>query len=241
MMKIWIFILLSLPLFADVRTVDIPYLEAFDYRGEGHIEIVQGDHNQFTIEGTKTQVTNADIEAAGGTLKVSPTDPFSVGTVKDLIKGKLIVKDLKKIYLSGSVSVDIDSLKGESLMIDIGLPGANLLEGTIDVRRLGVHIEGGTRVVLKGRAKEEMVFIKGSGAFEGENLQSEQGHVRIEGAGSAFVNVADTLKATIVGYGNIHYVGTPKQIDDNIKGEGKISPYQPGQQPQKYNHEQSGN
>ena len=67
----------------------------------------------------------------------------------------------KKIYLSGSVTVDIDSLKGESLLIDIGLPGANLLEGTIEVRRLGVHIQGGTRVVLKGRAKEEMIFIKG--------------------------------------------------------------------------------
>lgn len=240
-MKIWIFLLLSLPLLAEVHTIDIPYLDTLDYQGEGYIEIVQGDHNQFSIEGTKTQISNADIEAVGGTLKVSPSDPFSVGTVKDVLKGKLTVKDLKKIYLSGSVTVDIDSLKGESLLIDIGLPGANLLEGTIDVRRLGVHIQGGTRVVLKGRAKEEMIFIKGSGAFEGENLQSEQGHVRIEGAGTAFVNVTDSLKATIVGYGAIHYVGAPKKIDDNIKGEGKITPYQPGQKPQQDSHEQSGN
>lgn len=229
----FIFYLLSIQSFAQdlKRTYNYDYLDGFSYQGTGHIEIKQGDKNTFTIKGTERQLNNTDIHFQQGILSVKTKDPFLYMSVSDYIEGELIVKDLKKIFVTGSVSLDIDRLKGETLLIHINVPGAALVEGNIDFDRLAVYLEGGGRTVLKGKVKEEMIYIKRSGAFESQDLEAVNGNVLIEGVGTAYVHVKETLKVNITGYGHVHYVGSPRTIEDRIHGEGKISPYHKDYQP----------
>jgi hypothetical protein len=43
-----------------------------------------------------------------------------------------------------------------------------------------------------------------------------------KGTNSNFVNVENRLEATIIGTGNIYYLGNPSVLKENIIGSGKL-------------------
>ena len=53
--------------------------------------------------------------------------------------------------------------------------------------------------------------------------ESRIAEINITGSGSAFVNVSETLMATITGSGSIRYLGAPV-IETSILGEGSVEP-----------------
>ncbi|NGX51206.1 MAG: hypothetical protein K1060chlam2_01067 [Chlamydiae bacterium] len=155
------FYLFSFQSFAedDTRHFDLPDLELFTFEGSGSIEIQQGEKNLLILKGDR-----AEVEIDQGRLTVSQAEG---------VEGKLIVRDLKRIHLEGSVAVDIDRLEGESLMVEMGGEGESLLEGTIDLKHLALIVRAGDRVLLRGRVGEAMVYMEGSAMFEDDELIAE--------------------------------------------------------------------
>jgi len=191
-MRIWVclfFYLLSFQLSAEeiTRSYAIADLEIFSYEGSGRIEIQQGEKNTFTIKGDKSLIDNTLIDINRGCLSVKPSNH------SDVLEGKLIVTNLNKILLNGNVAVDIDQLNGDVLMVEMGRDGEPLVEGTIDVNRFALTMYGESRAVLRGNVKEVMIYIKGAGSFEGQELVADDAKIRIDGSGSAIINVKDVI------------------------------------------------
>ena len=64
--------------------------------------------------------------------------------------------------------------------------------------------------------------ISGSGAFEGEALESATGTVSVSGSGNAVVNVNDDLDVKVSVSGNVKYLGDPS-VTASISGSGDVS------------------
>lgn len=218
--------LLNIQLFSHEfsKTYDINYLREFVYIGAGNLEIKQSDRNRLTLTGEESLLDNTFFSNERGVLTIAPKDPFFTGRYPGIVKGMLEVKNLKKITLNGSVSVDIDKFKGDELTIELLAQGSSLLEGYLELQKLSLKIEGSASAVLRGSAESQSIFINGAGAYNGQDFMTQNTTIHIYGAGTVFVNAEELLNASVMGYGHVHYVGTPK-INKRIVGGGKVSPY----------------
>ena len=206
------------------KSYDFNHIREFSYVGMGKIEIKQGDKNQLILTANPKLLEKIVVTNQRGVLSIALSD-----TYKGIIKGVLIVNNLSKITLRGDVSVDIDKLKGKELMIVLQEEGSSLIEGFVEFDKLAITISGNSEALLKGEVKDQVVYISGSGIYEGEALKSKNANVHIQGAGTAFVYATDKLEGSTIECGHIHYVGTPKIINDKIQGGGRLSPYKNGQ------------
>lgn len=57
-----------------------------------------------------------------------------------------------------------------------------------------------------------------------QNLKSDNANINISGVGTVTTATQDTLTTAITGTGSIYYKGTPKHINREISGVGKIEP-----------------
>lgn len=207
------------------QTFNFSYLREFTYDGPGKIEIKQGDKDRLTLTADEDLLGRTNILNHDGTLSISPKKQFFSGKYLGIITGTLEVKNLSRIDLNGSVSVDIDKLQGNELMINLGLEGSSLIEGLLNFQRIAVIINGSSEAALKGKVEEQIVYITGSGLYAGAALESKNAMVHIRGPGTAVINATDELIGIITGYGYIYYVGVPKTLRKRIDGQGEIIPY----------------
>lgn len=220
-------VFLGCSLFAEdvTETFRYEYLNKFLFHGNGKIEIVQGSENVLELSADRRLLRNTEVSVNQGELIIHPVDLDLAERYPEILHAKLTVKELDKIFLAGNAQVDIDEMKGDHLMIVMQLGGASLLEGTIDYDYLIVNLYGSAEASLRGKVKDQTVYIKGSGKYSGEHLKSVDTTVNIEGSGTAYVWPTGNLDASIMGFGHIHYVKKPKAINTRVEGTGKVSPY----------------
>lgn len=219
----WVFFLLlyNILIFSNevTRTYDLNSIREFVYGGGGKIEIKQTGRNRLTLAGKASLLNNTLLTNQRGILSLTPKDHSS-----EIIEGILEVIDLNKITLSGNVAVDIDMLKGNELIIELLAEGSPLLEGCLEFRKLSLKIEGSAHAILKGKGESQSVYITGEGNYVGRDFITKTSTAHIQQRGTASVNASDKLNASVIGYGQIHYMGNPK-INKQLSGEGKILPY----------------
>lgn len=223
-------ILLSANLFSIEATkiYDINYVREFVYIGAGKIEIKQSDRNRLILKGEEPLIANVLLDDGRGILSLSPKDPFCMGRYPGIVTGVLEVKDLNKITLNGSIAIDVDHFKTDELTIIMLDEGSSLFEGVLEVQNLSLKIEGSSEAVIKGQANTQSVFLTGSGIYDGQGFETKISTIHISGAGTALVYATELLNGFILGYGHIHYVGTPNKINQRVSGDGKLTPYTPG-------------
>lgn len=211
------------------RIYDFSHVRELSYYGQGKLEIKQADKNRLTLTTDSELIEHIHISDHQGVLDIQPKGEFNSGNFPENMIGTLEVKNLSKIHLKGNVSVDIDKLQGDQLMIHMDLEGASLIEGFLDFHRIAVVMHGDSQALLKGNVIEQMVYIKGPGLYLGQDLTSDYAKVYVQNAGRAIVNTTQELDTSVVGYGNVHYT-KPKPIilKQKVKGEGEISPYKEG-------------
>lgn len=221
-------VLLSLSTFCFTveltRVYDFSDLRELSYHGQGKLEVKQSDKDRLTITADSELIDHLHISDYGRVLDIHVKEEFSLRNFPGNVVGTLEIKNLSKINLRGDISVDIDKLQGDHLMINMDLEGSSLIEGFLDFHRVAVVIHGNSQALLKGNVIEQIIYIKGSGAYLGQDLMSEYAKVYLKGAGRAIVNTIDELDASVVGYGHIHYImPKPTILKQKVKGEGQVS------------------
>lgn len=212
-MKVWVLFLIWINLSSlcaeeTFQTYTFPKLTDVHYEGFGRFEIHQSNQNTCTLKGDPTLLDQIEISYQNGNLLIRSNLPSQHETFTVILQ----VVHLKKLILSGDVVVDIDTIKGEDLMIEMGGYGTPLVEGYIDYKRLFIAMYGETHSLLKGKVKDLMVYIEGSGVYRGELLESVNGNVWIQGLGKACVHIKQTLTISTLGWGRVEYAGNPKRI-----------------------------
>lgn len=168
--------------------------------------------------------THADLiklistKVENGVLVIS-SDPCI--DAKDGLTIKLNTAILGDIKINGSGDVFSEKeMVSENLNIVIN--GSGDINLPVNITNLNVKINGSGDVALNGKSNECTININGSGDFEAPKLEIINANIDINGSGDADVKVKNTLKAKIVGSGDVTFYGKPNTIVPNIIGSGSV-------------------
>ncbi len=107
--------------------------------------------------------------------------------------------------------------------IKVEISGGQVLDlGTITQDRLEIVVDGGGRATAKGRVKELIVRVDGSGTVDFGGVQADIVDVEISGTGNAGVFGTQMVDVTISGAGSVRLKAKPKTLKQSITGPGRI-------------------
>ena len=168
-------------------------------RGSGALVIEQTGEESLAIVADDNLMPLLTSDVRDGKLILSVNDNTSIRPTEQ-ITYRLTVKDLSEIEISGSGAADAKGIQTD---------------------RLASVISGSGKIIIAGKANEQVIVISGSGDFLGEGLKCKKAAITVSGSGKAVLAVSDTLDATISGSGSTKYVGEPK-VNTKVSGSGSV-------------------
>lgn len=195
-----------------------------ELNGSGTVNITQGDTEALTIEAEDNVIDRIESRVSNGTLHLGMKSPwyfFWLWPTRD-ITYELTVQDLNALSISGSGTINSDSLTTDQFSVTVS--GSGKAKMKMHVQELEVDISGSGEFDLSGTAVSQLVDINGSGKYDAKNLLSKSAEFSVSGSGQGIVNVSDELQISISGSGKVEYIGSPK-ISQEISGSGKIQEY----------------
>jgi hypothetical protein len=184
----------------------------------GKLELRMGDSEGLTIETDDNVLPLVETVVENGTLKIRPSRRNLNLRTKNL---KIVVnaRQIERLSLGGSGSVDADVLRAPRLDIDLGGSGDIRVRG-LESDSVAVNLGGsGDFKASGGKARKLSVSIGGSGTVDMGRVQSDNASVSLAGSGEATVWARNELSMTIAGSGDVNYYGDPR-VSKSIVGSG---------------------
>lgn len=200
--------------------------------------IVQDSVEEVIVEAESNLMPYIQTWVSGSTLVLREHDNHCLKT-NFPIRITVKVKDLNRIYLTGSGSIMGNTeftantfkieLTGSGVIdLDVNAPtieGVISGSGRIDLgamaNQVNVRISGSGEIYLWGEASQTNLEITGSGSVKAYGLVQDTCFVTITGSGNVYVYVIDYLDVRISGSGSVYYKGFP-QIVTTITGSGSV-------------------
>jgi len=198
-------------------------------REYGHLFISQGLEESLRIEGQEALVRMVKTEVRNGELLIDLDGGWwdkTWGALSSTLEGKplkyyLTLKHLDGLFITGAARVKADGLKLEDFQLILKGAGEVILSN-IQAKRLDIELPGAGVISLSGKAKEQNIYLKGAGSFDGPRLETENTNVKLQGVGRATVWATKNLNAHVDGVGSIEYYGSP-EVRKSVSGLGKVS------------------
>lgn len=189
---------------------------AFDMPGK--VELRLGDSEGVVIEADDNLLPLVETVVENGTLKIRPSRRNLSLRTKNL---KVVVhaRQIERLALGGSGSVDADLLRAPRLNIDLGGSG-EINVRKLDSESVAVSLGGsGNFKAGAGQTRKLSVSIGGSGTVDMGRVQSDSASVSVAGSGEATVWARNELSMTIAGSGDVNYYGDPR-VSKSVVGSG---------------------
>jgi hypothetical protein len=185
----------------------------------GKVDVRRGDREGLTIEADDNLLPLIETVVEDGTLKIRNKRGSNLRT-KNL---KVIVqaRELDRLALGGSGTIDADRVNGTRVQFDIGGSGA-INVGKVEGERIVANIGGrGDLKTQGGTARTVSISIGGMGNVDLAHVHTDSANVTVAGSGNATLWVRDSLSLTIAGSGDINYYGDP-QVSKSVLGSGDV-------------------
>jgi hypothetical protein len=183
-----------------------------------NLELRIGSTESITIETDDNLQQHIETVIENGTLKIRPAKRntnLSSRTMKIIVTAK----EIDRIALGGSGSIESDALRAGKLSIDLGGSGSINIKA-MDAESVAVSVGGsGNLKTGGGNAGSVSVSIGGSGDVDLGQVKSREASVSVAGSGEATVWASSALSVTIAGSGDVNYYGDPK-ISRSVVGSG---------------------
>ncbi len=182
---------------SDVRTVTA--FSKIDAGGFYELSWQPGPPS-LTVTTDENLLSHITTNVSGDQLKI---DLDGAMAPTDGIKVIVTSPELTTVELSGAVEFLAKPLAGAKFSIDTS---------------------GAVKVTLAGKVARLLANLTGASKLAAADLQTEDVELSVTGAGKADVTATNSLKAAITGAGKVVYGGSPKSVEKNITGAGKIEP-----------------
>lgn len=186
----------------------------------GKLELRMGDVEGVSIETEDNLLPLVETVVENGTLRIRPSKRNLSLRSKNL---KVVVnaRQIERLALGGSGSIEADGLRAPRLSIDLGGSG-DVNVRSVDSDSVAVTVGGsGDFKVGGGSARKLSVSIGGSGTVDMGRVQSDSASVSVAGSGDASVWARNELSVTIAGWGDVAYYGDPR-VSNSVVGSGKV-------------------
>jgi hypothetical protein len=196
----------------------LPHFTTIDLSGLGNLIIKQTNKEaNFTVEAETAILPLVVVYVKNDVLYIDLKNASEHTEAK--INFYLSVKELKTITSSSSSTITIEGFKADELTVNLVSFGEGKIN--VDVNKLNVKLEGGSRMTASGNAEQQMITINGAGEFHGARLAGKNVSLELSGTSLATVAASDNLTVKISGEGKVHYCGRPS-ITKDISGKGSI-------------------
>lgn len=184
----------------------------------GNVELRLGTGENITLETDENLLAEIATVIEDGVLKIGPVKRnahLKTRTMKIWVNAKQI----ERIALGGSGSINSDSLRASKLQFDLGGSGSINLKG-MESDAVSVNLGGsGNFKSGVGNATTLSVSIGGSGDVDLGQVRARDASVSVAGSGEAVVWASHALNVTIAGSGDVGYYGQPK-LSRTVIGSG---------------------
>ncbi|MEN8138057.1 MAG: head GIN domain-containing protein [Bacteroidota bacterium] len=219
-------IILSLATFLFVSTtfaqnIDTRQLRDFEnvtsYDGVS-VQLVPSNKNYVKVSGDN--IDEVVTQVSDKTLKIKMTfgSNFKGGDSHVIV---YFAGDLKEIKATEGSSISSNEKIKNRLLTIKSIEGADV-DIKVDSKDLIIKIATGGKIELEGKSENLSVNISTGGNFDGKNLKSKYGEVKVSAGGDANVQVEEILDATVTMGGNIFYYGETKTVNKDISLGGNI-------------------
>lgn len=182
------------------------------------VELRIGNTESVTIETDDNLLPLIETSIENGTLKIRPTKK-NMNLQTRIMRIVVQAREVERISLGGSGSIQSDALRGGKLQFDLGGSGSIDVKG-IDGESVAVTVGGsGNLKSGGGTVKTVSVSIGGSGDVDLGQVRSNEASVSVAGSGEATVWAREALSVTIAGSGDVNYYGDPK-VSKSVVGSG---------------------
>lgn len=186
----------------------------------GNVELRMGNTESITIETDDNLLPLIETVVEGGILRIRTVKKHTGIETRHL---KIVVqaKDIERLSLGGSGSIDADALKGAKVQIDLGGSGTINVKG-IEAESMSVTLGGSGNLKAGGGAARKLsLSIGGSGDVQLGQVKANDVSVSIGGSGQATVWASEALSVSIAGSGDVNYYGDPK-TSKSVVGSGGL-------------------
>lgn len=196
--------------------LETDYFDEIRLESSADVRIIQSDNHRVVITGRERDVYDIDVRVIDDRLTIEENGNHP----SDLLI-EVYVPEIAQLDCNGSSQVYGESYFIQNRNIDFKLTGSGELDFAIETDDVDVDITGSGYVYLEGDVETFDADISASGWLRSFGLTSALTDVRIEGSGSAEVNVSTDLDVFISGSGNVYYKGHPS-INAQITGSGSV-------------------
>lgn len=185
----------------------------------GKVEIRRGERDAVVVEADDNLLALIETVVEDGTLQIRTRRAVSLRTRN--LRVFVTARDLDRLAMAGSGSIDADRMNGARVQFDIGGSG-DISVGHIEGERVVANLGGsGSLKAGGGAARTVSISIGGSGNIDLGRVRAESANVTIAGSGDATLWVRDSLATTVMGSGDVGYYGDPR-VSKSAMGSGSV-------------------
>lgn len=204
----------------DVVTIEVP-VDDFNRLAVSHsfdVNVSVGDEPSLTLRVDDNLESSLDVEVTDDTLRIGLQPRTSVSNAT--LEADVTVTSLDAVEGSGAVSIDLGSLAGSTL--ELQLSGASDLNGAVDFDNVTGVLSGASNISLSGRVATLDVDASGASDLALLDLEVDGLIVSLSGASSAEVSVNDSIRASLSGASSLRYRGDPDVTTIDVSGASSI-------------------
>ncbi|NMO90523.1 head GIN domain-containing protein [Actinomycetospora sp. TBRC 11914] len=181
------------------QTRPVPAFDSIEFSGAGTVTVEQSGTDSVEVRADDNIVPLLTTTVAGTTLRLGAQPNAAIGGATT-IEYHVTARQLRGLVLSGAGSINATR---------------------IDAPQVSLANSGAGRLVIAGRTTTENVDLIGLGQIDASALPTQDADVNVGGTGTATVNAARTLNATVTGVGSIEYLGNPT-VTEHVTGIGSV-------------------
>jgi hypothetical protein len=177
----------------------VPAFDSIEFSGVGTVTVEQSGTDSVQVTADDNIIPLLTTTVDGTTLRLGARPDAAIGH-PTTIEYHVTARQPRSLVLSGAGSINATQ---------------------VNAPMLSLTNSGAGRLVLAGQTTTENIDLSGLGEIDASALTAQDADVNVGGAGTATVNAARTLNATVTGVGGIEYVGNPT-VTQHVTGIGSV-------------------
>jgi hypothetical protein len=183
------------------------------------VYLTQGDRESIRVEADENLHEYIVTEVRDGILRVY-TNNVNIRDA-EMKRVHVTIKDVKSLESSSAGDIIGQSpVKSGNVQIEASSSGDIILE--LYAAEVEVGISSAGNINLKGEAEKLSADLSSAGDLDAYDFKVKEADVSVSSAGSAKINVSESLKARASSAGDIMYMGNPGYVDSHSSSAGGV-------------------
>ena len=202
------------------ETRELAHFNGVSLSVPANVELRIGNSEAITIETDDNILPLVETVVENGSLKIRAVRE-NVDLSTRTFKIVLQARQVERLSLGGSGTINADPLKSPKLRFDIGGSGTINVK-SVESDAVAVTLGGsGDLKVAGGSAPTVSISLGGSGDVDLGQVKSTDVSVKMSGSGGVTVWPAKSLRVVLAGSGDVRYYGDPT-VSKTVAGSGEI-------------------